>query len=194
MLYLNQRNYGHIPYKHDIHNNDRPPERRTISSSGCGLCCACMMLEHLTRHTVDLEQMVQHSYDSFANIRVGTQMIDLGPYLAKKYNLSFKATKSTEEMLQCLRDGGEVIIRVGGSHDDYTGLYSKSAHYILAIAYDGKELCILDPSYKEGKYDAAPHLGKIRVDAPFTYCAVKTVEDDTQNCDTPFYLFKRKSF
>ncbi len=192
MLYINQRNYAYIPYMHDINNPDKPPEKRTISSSGCGLCCACMMLEHLTRHTLTLEQMIQHSYDSFANVRVGTQMIKLGPYLAEKYNLEFKATKSTEEVIQCLRDGGEVIINVGGSHDDYIGLYSTNGHYIIAIAYDGNELCILDPSYREDKYEIEPHAGKVRVNAPFTYCSIKTIEDDTQNRETPFYLFKRK--
>ena len=85
-----------------------------------------------------------------------------------------------------------MIINVGGNHDDYIGVYSHVGHYILAIAYDGQELCILDPSYKDGKYEVEGRQGKVRVDYPFTYCDPQCIIDDTQNRETPFYLFWRK--
>ena len=62
----------------------------------------------------------------------------------------------------------------------------------ITIGYDGKDLCILDPSYRENKYEIEPHQGKIRVEYPFTYCDPQVIVDDTQNRETPFYLFSRK--
>lgn len=192
MLYLNQLDYRHIHYEHNVAGGGVPQERRNIATSGCGICSACMMVDHLTAHHLSIDECIRIVYEVKANPIAGCRMLILGPALAEKFNLEFKATKSTEEMLQCLRDGGRVIINVGGNHDDYLGLYSHVGHYIIAIGYDGNELCILDPSYKDGKYEIEPHKGKVRVDYPFTYCKPKAIEDDTQNRETPFYLFKRK--
>ena len=48
MLYLNQLDYSHIPYYHNAKNGGPPEGRNNVGTSGCGLCCACMMIEHLT--------------------------------------------------------------------------------------------------------------------------------------------------
>lgn len=192
MLYLNQLDYRHIHYEHNVAEGGVPQERRNIATSGCGLCSACMMVDHLTADHLSLEECIRLVYKVGANVKIGTRMNLLGPALAEKFNLHYKLSGSMDEAIRCLQEGGRVIINVGGSHDDYVGLYSKGGHYILAIAYDGKELCILDPSYKEAKYEIEPHFGKVRVDYPFTYCQPQTIIDDTQNRETPFYLFWRK--
>ena len=51
MLYINQNDYAHVPYQHDMANGGAPVERRNVGSSGCGLCCSCMVVEHLTPTT-----------------------------------------------------------------------------------------------------------------------------------------------
>ena len=192
MLYLNQLDYRHIHYEHNINNGGVPQERRNIATSGCGICCACMMVEHLTPHQLSLDEAIRINYSAGANCLIGTRMHLMGPAVADKFNLKYQASTDIEEVKQCLQAGCRVIINVGGDHDDYVGLYSHGGHYILAIAYDGKELCILDPSYKDGKYHITPHEGKVRVDYPFTYCDPQCIVDDTQNKETPYYLFWRK--
>ena len=192
MLYLNQLDYRHIHYEHNVSEGGVPQERRNIATSGCGLCSACMMVDHLTTEHLSIEECIRLVYKVGANIKIGTRMNILGPALAEKFGLNYKSSNNMDEVIRCLQEGGRVIINVGGSHDDYVGLYSRGGHYILAIAYDGKELCILDPSYKEAKYEIEPHFGKVRVDYPFTYCQAQTIIDDTQNRETPYYLFWRK--
>lgn len=192
MLYLNQRDYRHIHYEHNVDNGGVPEERRNIATSGCGICSACMMIDHLTTHHLSIDECIRIVYEVKANPIAGCRMAILGPALAEKFNLDFQVGNSMEDVLACLQQGGRVIINVGGDHDDYVGLYAYAGHYILAVAYDGEELCILDPSYKEGKYEIEPHKGKVRVDYPFAYCRPEHIIADTQNRATPYYLFKRK--
>ena len=192
MLYLNQLDYRHIHYEHNVDKGGVPEERRNIATSGCGICSACMVVDHLTTHHLSLDECIRIVYAVKANPGAGCRMAILGPALAEKFGLDFRTSKSMEDVISCLQQGGRVIINVGGNHDDYVGLYSTVGHYILAVAYDGEELCILDPSYKEGKYEIEPHTGKVRVDYPFTYCRPEHIIADTQNRATPFYLFKRK--
>ena len=193
MIYLNQLDYRHIHYEHNVEHGGIPAERRNIATSGCGLCSACMVVDQLTTHQLSLDECVRLVYESKANILVGTRLNRLGPAVAEKFGLTYENSNDIEDVLRCLRDGGKVIINVGGDHDDYVGLYSHGGHYITAISYDGNELCILDPSYKENKYDFEPHKGKVRVDYPFTYCKPQYIVDDTRNRDPAFHLFKRKS-
>lgn len=192
MLYLNQLNYRHIHYEHNVENGGVPQERQCIATSGCGLCSACMMVEHLTNHELSLDECIRMTYESGANKKIGSCLELLGPALAEKFHLEYKNSNEIEDVLQCLRVGGRVIINVGGDHDGYVGLYSHGGHYVIAIAYDGKELCILDPSYKEGKYEIEARKGKVRVDYPFTYCKPEYIVEDTQNKPIRYHLFTRK--
>ncbi|MBE6883449.1 MAG: hypothetical protein E7487_02460 [Ruminococcaceae bacterium] len=192
MLYINQLDNRHIRYEHNVENGGVPEERRNVATSGCGLCCMCMVVDHLTTQQLTLAECVQLSYQTGANRMVGTRMFLLGPAAAERYGLEYHATGDITKMLEHLRDGGEAIINVGGDHDDHIGLYSHSGHYILALSYDGSELCILDPSYRENKYEEEGRKGKVRVSFPFTYCVPEDIAADTQNREIPYYLFKRK--
>ena len=192
MLYLNQLDYRHIHYEHNLDHGGVPQERRNMATSGCGVCSACMMVEHLTMHHLSIDECIRLVYQVGASRNIGTTMSILGPALANRFNLRYEASKDMEAVKNCLQTGGRVIINVGGNHDDHIGLYSRGGHYIIAIAYDGKELCILDPSYTDGKYEEEGRRGKVRVEYPFTYCDPQCIIDDTQNRETPFYLFWRK--
>ena len=48
MLYLNQRNFYDVPYNHDVDFGGAPEERRNVGTSGCGICCMSMVVNHLT--------------------------------------------------------------------------------------------------------------------------------------------------
>ena len=192
MLYLNQLDYRHMHYEHNIDNGGVPQERRNIATSGCGVCSACMVVDHLTTNHLSIDECIRLVYHVGASRQIGTRMVILGPAVANRFNLGFKATKNIEEVKDCLQKGGRVIINVAGDHDDYIGVYSHVGHYVLAIAYDGEEFCILDPSYKDGKYEEETRKGKVRVAYPFTYCQEQCLLDDTAIRETPFYLFWRK--
>ena len=192
MLYLNQLDYPDIPYCHNMDHGGVPEERRKISTSGCGICSACMIVEHLTTKTLSIEECVELSYRSGANRQIGTRMEHLGPLVAQLYGLSFEMTNDIDVLLAHLQKGGEAAVNVGGDHDDHNGLFSKGGHYIVAVSYDGQEVCILDPSYKEGKYEEEGRKGKVRVDAPFAYCSAENLDADVQNKAIRYFLFKRK--
>ena len=191
MIYLNQLDYPDMAYLHDT-SNPNGPRHGNVAKSGCGLCSACMMVDRLTAKKLPLEEAVRLSEENGCNTIPGTRMIYLGPVLAERYNLTFAKSKSMEAVVTCLQRGGCVIINVGGDHDDHKGVFSKVGHYITAISWDGEELCILDPSWKEEKFKQPHALGKVREDYPFLYCKPEVIEADTANRETPFYLFERK--
>ena len=192
MLYLNQLDYRDVPYHHNTANGGVPPERRWVSTSGCGLCSMCMIVEHLTARTLPLETCIQYAERSGANREIGTRMKYLGPFVAQLYDLDYTATNDVQQLIRHLQNGGEAAVNVGGDHDDHVGLFSHKGHYIVAVSTDGEEVCILDPSYKEGKFDEEALKGKVRVQYPFLYCSVADLAADVQNRETPFYLFRRK--
>ena len=191
MLYLNQLDYPEIPY---VHRTEQPdgPVTSSVRKSGCGLCCTCMMIDHLTMHNLPIEDCVKIAEDTQANKGAGSSQKVMGPYIAEKFGLVFKQSSDIEDALQCLREGGEVIINVGGDHDDHIGIYSHGGHYVLAIGYDGEEMCILDPSIKDGKFEEEGRVGKVRVDHPYTYCTPDVIVSDTQNRNPCFSMYWRK--
>lgn len=192
MLYLNQNDYRTVPYYHNVANGGVPEERRWIATSGCGICSACMIVEHLTTKPLPLEECIKLSERSGANREIGTRMRLLGPLVAEIYDLDFEMTNDIDKLIAHLQAGGEAAVNVGGDHDDYVGLFSHKGHYIVAVSTDGKEVCILDPSYTVGKYEEEGRKGKVRVNYPFAYCSVADLAADVQNREIPFYLFKRK--
>ena len=85
MEYINQYDYPHIPYPHPegVYTDKEP----TIALCGCGLCSLWMVIRMLTEEKPSLEDLIQMSIDSGANVSHGTQMRILAPYAAKKYGL-----------------------------------------------------------------------------------------------------------
>lgn len=192
MLYLNQLEYPHIPYNHNIANGGVPEERRCVSTSGCGLCSVCMVIDQLTTESLSIGDCVALSESSGANLGVGTDMRILGPVVAEKYNLEYKESRSKEEASEWLRNGGKIIALVRGDTDGKIGAFSHLAHYITLISVNGDEVCILDPSFKEGKYDEPGREGVARVSYPFLYSRFDTVMEHGAVNWPPFYMFKRK--
>ena len=101
MLYLNQLDYRHIHYEHNIANGGVPQERRNVATSGCGVCSACMMVDQLTSTHLSIEECIRLVYQVGASRFVGTRMAILGPALADKFHLGFKATKDMSEVIDC---------------------------------------------------------------------------------------------
>ena len=194
MLYLNQLGYPHIPYEHDLDNGGRPPERASISSSGCGLCSVCMVVDHLVvGGELSLEECRQMSYDSEANRGVGTSMRCLGPAVAERFHLDFSMSNDIDEAIAHLQAGGEIVVNVGGDDENGIGLFTNSGHYMTIIAYADGEFCILDPSYTWKKYAVEGRRGKVRIVNPYIYCTREALIAEAVNKRNPaFYMFRRK--
>lgn len=195
MRYVNQLEYPHLPYPTKIKRADVPDEKKktTVRSSGCGLCCACMTVDLLTDTTLDIEECVRISEGCLANHGVGTDMSILGPVIAEKFGLSYSKTNDPAEAVDHLRNGGAVIAHVGIPEGATIGLFTKSGHYISLISTDGKEFCILDPSYSPEKYKIPERLGRVNEEsAPYLYADITTVDSETKPGKTKYHLFARK--
>jgi len=192
MLYLNQLEYHHIPYNHNMDNGGVPEERRSVATSGCGLCSLCMIVDHLTVFYLDIEECVKLAEEHGANRKMGTDLRVLSPIVAEHFELDYFATNDRDELIEHLNNGGQAVANVGGDREGYAGLFSNGGHYVVVVSIDGDEVCILDPSYEPGKFDEESRAGKVREDAPFLYCSIDDLMKDTDNRDPGFYLFKRR--
>ena len=50
---------------------------------------------------------------------------------------------------------------------------------------------MLDPSWREGKYEEKGREGKVRMDGPFVYCPLETLDEDASSRSPRYYLFRR---
>lgn len=195
MKYINQLQHRHIPYHTHMKDPDvSPTDRiRSVAQSGCGPCCVCMVVEALTNHSLNIEDCIAISEACEANYGRGTDMNVLAPVIAEKYKLEYTKTSDLEEAIVHLQKGGQIIAHVGVPEGKDIGLFTQGGHYIALISTDGKEFCILDPSYKEGKFDIPERAGRVdATNAPYLYCDVNTVHAETKPDRIKYHLFARK--
>lgn len=196
MLFINQNDYPHIPYPTDTeHPGCNNELNGTVKTSGCGLCCACMMIDRLTLESLSLEDCLQMSLATGANHEPGTDMLILGPVLAERFNLVMTTSNSIEDVIACLHSGGAVIANPGGDQEGYIGLFTHGGHYILLTSYDDKteEFLILDPSWSPTKFQEEGRVGKVREEGCLVYAHADVIMRDSDNRDPRFYMFRRKS-
>ncbi len=193
MVYLNQLDYPDIPYEHNLEAGGPPEGKGNVAAAGCGPCSLCMMVDNLTTDHLDLMDCLKMSADLKANMKPGTDLKILGKAVAEKYNLDYSTTSDTEVLADHLRKGGMAVANSGGDREGYKAVFSHGGHYIAVVSVDGDQACVLDPSYKPGKYEEEGREGKAVVDEPFVYCSLKVLKKDCENRNPSFYLFKRKN-
>ncbi len=194
MKYINQLQYKHIPYptKLDL-DIEESKKNTTVSSSGCGLCSVCMMLDILTDKSLSLEEAVKISGDCGANRGIGTNMSIFGPVIAEKFDLDYSNTSDLDEAIRHLQNGGQIVVHVVIPEEGKLGLFTKGGHYMSIISTDGKEFCILDPSYTPEKFHIPEREGKVNEkNAPFLYCDVNIVHAEAHKEKPKYHLFSRK--
>ena len=192
MLYLNQLEYGHLTYIHNTLNGGPPEGRNTVKTSGCGLCCASMVVDQLTDKTLPIEDCVRLSEETGANQWIGTSMKVLGKALSERYEIDFSYTNEIDEAIDHLAKGGRVIVLVGGAREGYTDLFTKRGHYMLLLSYDGEEFCILDPALSDTKYTEEGRVGRVRVKPPFLYSSKEEIVLATEAQKTRYFLFSTR--
>ncbi len=191
MLYLNQLQYPDIPYAHNLSNGGAPEGRGNVAAAGCGPCCLCMAVDHLTASQFPLQECLALSEKHGANMQLGTSLRILAPAVAASIALDYDTTDDPDRLNDWLQRGGVAIANVGGDRENYKGLFSDQGHYILVLSVSDGNVCILDPSYFPGKYESSARKGRAVVDAPFVYCSVATLCRDCDNRDPAFYLLRR---
>ena len=193
MLYLNQSDYPHIPYITQTQNDSVLDKLSSVAKSGCGPCCLCMAVDALTTRSLSIEECVRLSEDCGANYGPGTDLSMLSPLVAERYGLEYRNTDDQAEMLACLQNGGYVVVNVKRQKTDEVGVFTNHGHYISAIATDGTEVCLLDPSYTPQKYHKPGREGKVNdQNAPFLYCHKDILHANTTWILPKYHLFFRK--
>lgn len=198
MLYINQLDYGHVPYITRTSLQGEEYERgqkTTVRSSGCGLCAAMMMVDRLLPNMeFTLQQAVELSYASSANTVVGTNYACYAPALARKFGLKLQAGMDTEDLQNCLRTGGAAVVLVRGDRDGQKGLFTNRGHYMTVIGEepDGR-FAILDPSYKPGKFDGPDRQGKVEIkNEVVVLCSPEILAQEANPNRLHYYLFWRR--
>lgn len=197
MKYVNQLEYPEMPYITRTSMEGEAYEKgqkTTIRSSGCGLCSAVMVADRLLPNCdFDLEQARQIAYDTEANYRRGTSYVRFAPAFAQKLGLIYEPTNDLERLRYCLQTGGAAVAHVGNHREGYTCLFTRSGHYIAVIGQerDGR-FTILDPSYKEGKFDEEGRAGRVEVTRGcVVLCDGEVLLEDCKPDKTHFHLFWR---
>lgn len=190
MFYINQYDYAHMEYPHPegVYTDKIP----TVATSGCGLCSFMMIVNNRTNHTITLEKSLALALESGANSGRGTKLRVMAPYAAPLYGLEYHATRDAQELRAHLEKGEWAVICCDGDTDRGIGLFSHVAHFVVACGIQGDEICILDPAYKEDKFEEGTRQSKVRVDYPYLYCAFQDLVNDTLNKKAPFSLFTPK--
>lgn len=198
MKYINQLQYPKIPYITRTSMEGAQWEKgqkTTIKSSGCGLCASIMVADRLLPNCeFGLEDAIALSYSAGANCLPGTYWKIYVPAFAEKMGLAYQYTNDPEELLDCLRTGGAALCVVNGDEDGRVGLFTHGKHYIALIGQepDGR-VAILDPSYKEGKFEEPGRQGKVEMtNGVIALCSIQVLMEETEGREQRFFLFRRK--
>lgn len=125
----------------------------------------------------------------------GTTYRIFAPAFAKECGLDLEMTNDPERLRYCLRTGGAAAIYARAQRDDdYVCVFTSAGHMIAAISEerDGR-IAILDPGYKEGKFDIEGRKGLVEMkNGVIALCDMDVVVKDTEPTDPSFFLFWRK--
>ena len=167
----------------------------TVKSSGCGLCSAVMVADRLIPNCgYGVKEAIRTSYGCEANYVKGTKYARFAPAFAEELGLELEITSDPERLRYCLRTGGAAVVFVKGDREGYKGVFSQGRHYVAAISEerDGR-IAVLDPSYKEGKYEEEGRKGKVEMrNGVVALCDIQVLVDDSTIEDPAFFLFWRK--
>ena len=198
MKYICQLDYPHIPYitRTSMEGEQwEKGQKTTIKSSGCGLCASIMVADRLLPNCeFGLEDAIALSYSAGANCLPGTYWKIYIPAFAEKMGLDYQYTNEPEELLACLRTGGAALCVVNGDKNGRVGLFTHGKHYIALIGVepDGR-IAILDPSYKEGKFEEEGRQGKVEMtNGVIALCRPEILMEETEGREVRFFLLRRK--
>lgn len=197
MKYVNQLEHPHLRYitRTGMEGKDLEyGKSSTIRSSGCGLCSAIMVADRLLPNcNFGLYDALDLSYAVEANHKRGTDYERFAPAFAEKLGLKHEMTDDVDRLLHCLRTGGAAVALIGGDREGHIGVFSHGGHYVAVINEepDGR-IAILDPSYKENKYEEEGRQGKVELKCGVVaVCDLQVIAEDCANKSPRYFLFWR---
>lgn len=165
----------------------------SVASSGCGLCSAIMVVENLTEHRVTPAEMVALADSVHAHDETGTEITLLAPAVCAAYGLACEYTCDHGKMQQFLQNGeGMAIANSGGDRPGWTGVFTHGGHFITLVSAKGREICVMDPSMKPGKYEEEGRRGKVRVEGNLAFVDIAVLAKDCDNRYPSYCLFRKK--
>ena len=176
MRVLNQLDYENILYPTSLVKGEQPAEPYpSVAKAGCGLICACMLVGILTDKQLEPQEAVRISVRVGAN-HFGTDMPIFAKEIAEQYGLELSSGSSKEELMNGLRAGAVAIIHAGKPK----GLFS-----------DGENIYIIDPSFKQEKYDKDYRQGLFTMEPPYIVVSADNVMDQIKYRMPSWYLFRK---
>ena len=119
-------------------------EERSVMTSGCGATCVAMVIRYQTGdYDVTPESVFEWAYKTGYYKGSGLSHLSLSRALSLK-GVKNRWTKSTTEVIDCLKAGRPVIAHMG------PGLFAENGHYILLRGIDENGMIIVnDPNSRE---------------------------------------------
>ena len=192
MLYINQEDYLHVHYNQQRATGKADEASCNVAKAGCGLCCVCMLIDHLTEESLSVEDCVDLAEKSDANLYIGTNMRVFAPVVAEKFGLKYSTTNDTEQLVRHLQSGGEAIVHVANKPSGERGIFTSGGHYMLLLSTDGETLRFFDPHYDEKRYHEWGTDQLVKREGNFLYCSIPLMDRETQNREVHYYLFSKE--
>lgn len=167
MYYYNQTQYSNIPYD----NKSTINKIETISSSGCGVCCACMIVNNLAkRELYPVSQMAEFSIKNGARDNSGTNLRRLlSAICGANKDFSYELTNDESKLVNHLKSGGMAIANQGDKYN----VFSSQGHFVVCSKMIGDNIEILDPYMYKDKYSLEPRASRI-ISKTSNGCVVST--------------------
>lgn len=96
---------------------------------------------------------------------------------ASKYGIEFKQTGDANIALDCVKNGGMVVISAKGSS---TGLFSTNGHFVVLVGVNGDNYVIYDPDLYNGKYNINGRASKATVNGKEIYVSISNTNQETR--------------
>ena len=190
MKLIDQNDYPDVEYRTML-KDPKADHSSTIKDSGCGICCAMMIVNHFyPDNDFTMDKAIALAYETGATYSAGTNFYRYSTLFCERYHLSYINTEDIEELIDHVSKGNIALVNVGGDHDDHIGILSHNGHYILADGYIDGKIRILDPGLEPDKYLEPARIGKVKTEGEYVYCDPKVLEEDFQNrLPHPIFLF-----
>jgi len=169
--YLSQRDsrWSNVIYSAKV------PHNETISSSGCGITSACMIVNSLTNNSISPPEMAKYSVENGFRIDgVGT-VFSLFTAIAKKYGLKCTQTNNIEIAINCINNGGYCVCSTNGGTN---GLFSSGGHLFCMSSINGDIIEFADPDNYSGKYNKSFRKNKAFVKGNFVYVSKENAKPE----------------
>ena len=154
-----------------------------------------MLVGILTDKQLEPQEAVRISVRAGAN-HFGTDMPIFAKEIAEQYGLELSSGSSKEELMNEGNFDYEQIrkmcnYRLLAEKQIAQGLFSDGGHFVLAAKAEGENIYIIDPSFKQEKYDKDYRQGLFTMEPPYIVVSADNVMDQIKYRMPSWYLFRK---